>query len=135
MARSETQTHPPIWRACSTIRSGATPVFGFCSGFQLMVVALGVPLERIGRLEDGEPDPHPGYQPGWRTGLGYEPVGLVGAHPLHEGPRWLVFFVVVGARVRGRGLRKLWVCRLRWFGDVGVDTEAGGFVAWDRVRC
>ena len=67
------------------IRSGTTPVFGFCGGFQLMGVALGVPLERIGRLEDGEPDPHPEYQPGWRTEIGYESVELVGAHPLHEG--------------------------------------------------
>ena len=67
------------------IRSGRTPVFGFCGGFQLMGTALGAPLERVGRLHDGEPDPHPDYQPGWRTELGYGPVELLAEHRLLEG--------------------------------------------------
>jgi len=67
------------------VRSGATPVFGFCGGFQFMGEALGAPLERVGLLAEGEFDPHPDYQPGWRTELGYAPVVLVGEHPLHSG--------------------------------------------------
>lgn len=67
------------------VRSGTTPVFGFCGGFQLLGTALGASLERIGRLADGEEDPHPKYQPGWRKELGYEPVELIGDHPLLEG--------------------------------------------------
>ena len=64
------------------IRSGTTPVFGFCGGFQLLGTTLGAPLERIGRLADGEEDPHPNYQAGWRKELGNEPVELLGDHPL-----------------------------------------------------
>lgn len=67
------------------IRSGTTPVFGFCGGFQLMGVALGATLDRVGPVADGETDPHPDYQPGWRTELGYAPVELVGDHPLQVG--------------------------------------------------
>jgi GMP synthase (glutamine-hydrolysing) len=67
------------------IRSARTPVFGFCGGFQLLGRALGAPLERIGRLDDGEDDPHPKYQPGWRKELGYQPVELIGDHPLLDG--------------------------------------------------
>ena len=39
----------------------------------------------MGRLPDGAADPHPDYEPGWITELGYEPVRLVGDHPLHDG--------------------------------------------------
>ncbi len=67
------------------IRSGRTPVFGFCGGFQLIGRTLGARLERIGPLRDGETDPHPRYEPGWRKELGYEPVELVGRHPLLTG--------------------------------------------------
>jgi GMP synthase (glutamine-hydrolysing) len=67
------------------IRSGTTPVFGFCGGFQLLGTTLGAPLERIGRLDDGEEDPHPNYEPGWRKELGYEPVELLVDHPLLAG--------------------------------------------------
>ncbi|HEY5664837.1 MAG TPA: gamma-glutamyl-gamma-aminobutyrate hydrolase family protein [Ilumatobacter sp.] len=67
------------------IRSGHTPVFGFCGGYQLIGRTLGARLERIGRLGDGEDDPHPDYQPGWRKELGYQPVELVATHPLLAG--------------------------------------------------
>lgn len=67
------------------IRSGSTPVFGFCGGFQLMGTVLGASLERIGRLDADELDPHPKYEPGWRKELGYEPVELIGRHPLLDG--------------------------------------------------
>jgi len=67
------------------IRSGGTPVFGFCGGFQLLGQTLGARLERIGRLDDDEIDPHPKYQPGWRKELGYAPVDLVGEHRLLHG--------------------------------------------------
>jgi GMP synthase (glutamine-hydrolysing) len=67
------------------IRSGRTPVFGFCGGMQLMGTALGCRLDRIGRLAEGEDDPHPNYEPGWRKELGYRPVELVGDHPLLVG--------------------------------------------------
>jgi len=67
------------------IRSGATPVFGLCGGFQLLGTALGAPLERIGPLRDEEADPYPDYEPGWRKEIGYAPVELVGDHPLLAG--------------------------------------------------
>ena len=67
------------------VRDGDLPVFGFCGGLQFIASALGVEPVRMGRLPDGVDDPHPDYQPGWITELGYEPVTLVGDHPLHEG--------------------------------------------------
>jgi GMP synthase-like glutamine amidotransferase len=67
------------------VRSGATPVFGFCGGFQFIGRTLGATLDRVGPLGDGDDDPHPGYQPGWRKELGYEPVELVRDHPIVEG--------------------------------------------------
>jgi GMP synthase-like glutamine amidotransferase len=67
------------------IRSGETPVFGFCGGFQLLGTTLGAPLERIGRLRDGDPDPAPTYEPGWRKEVGYAPVELIGDHRLLAG--------------------------------------------------
>lgn len=67
------------------IRDLDLPVFGFCGGLQFIASALGVEPVRMGRLPDGVDDPHPEYQPGWITELGYEPVALVGEHPLHDG--------------------------------------------------
>ncbi len=67
------------------IRSGRTTVFGFCGGLQFMGTTLGARLERIGQLGDDEIDPHPNYEAGWRKELGYEPVALIGEHPLTTG--------------------------------------------------
>lgn len=67
------------------VRSGRTPVFGFCGGFQFLGRVLGARLERIGPLEPDEVDPHPDYQPGWRTELGYAPVEVIDDHPLVDG--------------------------------------------------
>ena len=67
------------------IRGGTTPVFGFCGGLQFIAETLGVEIVRIGRIPEGEDDPAPAYQPGWIKEVGYEPVRLVGSHPLHEG--------------------------------------------------
>ena len=67
------------------IRSGRTPVFGFCGGLQFMGTVLGARLVRVGPLGDDEVDPHPKYEPGWRKELGYEPVELIGEHPLLAG--------------------------------------------------
>lgn len=67
------------------IRSGTTPVFGLCGGMQLIGQTLGAPLDRIGRLDDGEEDSHPDYQPGWRKEVGYLPVEPIGDHPLLAG--------------------------------------------------
>lgn len=72
----------------SIIRDGAVPIFGFCGGHQLIAETLGVPIERIGELAEGEDDPNPEYAPGWRTEMGYRPVNLaVGSrdHPLLVG--------------------------------------------------
>jgi GMP synthase (glutamine-hydrolysing) len=60
-------------------------VFGFCGGLQFIGQTLGAKLDRIGRLDDGDVDPHPHYEPGWRKELGYLPVELVGDHPLLDG--------------------------------------------------
>lgn len=67
------------------IRSGTTPVFGFCGGLQFIGSTFGVEIERMGSLPDGAEDPHPDYNPGWITELGYEPVRPVGDHPLLDG--------------------------------------------------
>lgn len=67
------------------VRSGSTPVFGFCGGMQFIGRTLGATFERVGELLPGEPDPHPEFAPGWRTELGYEPVELLGTHPLLDG--------------------------------------------------
>jgi GMP synthase (glutamine-hydrolysing) len=67
------------------VRSGRTPVFGFCGGLQFMGTTLGAGLDRLGRLGADETDPHPKYEPGWRKELGYEPVELIGDHPLLDG--------------------------------------------------
>ena len=67
------------------VRTGRTPVFGFCGGMQFMGTTLGSRLDRIGRLADGDDDPHPDYEPGWQKELGYQPVELVGDHPLLAG--------------------------------------------------
>jgi len=67
------------------IRSGRTPVFGFCGGLQFMGTTLGARLDRIGRFGDDEVDPHPTFEAGWRKELGYQPVDLIGEHPLLAG--------------------------------------------------
>jgi GMP synthase (glutamine-hydrolysing) len=67
------------------VRSGRTPVFGFCGGMQFLGQQFRGRLERVGRLADDEPDPHPEYEPGWRKELGYQPVELIGDHPLLDG--------------------------------------------------
>ena len=67
------------------VRSGRTPVLGFCGGLQFMGTTLGAHLGRIGRLGVGEEDRHPSFEPGWRTEFGYEPVELIGDHPLLDG--------------------------------------------------
>ena len=67
------------------VRAGTTPVFGFCGGMQFIGRTLGATFERVGELASGEPDPHPEFAPGWRTELGYEPVELIGPHPLLDG--------------------------------------------------
>ena len=67
------------------IRTGRTPVFGFCGGMQFMGATLGSQLDQIGRLDDGADDPHPDYEPGWKKELGYQPVELIGDHPLLVG--------------------------------------------------
>ena len=67
------------------ITAGELPMFGFCGGFQLMADTLGAPLQRIGRLAEGDPDPNPNYAPGWKKEFGYEPVRLTGEHRMLEG--------------------------------------------------
>ncbi|HUS44394.1 MAG TPA: gamma-glutamyl-gamma-aminobutyrate hydrolase family protein [Ilumatobacteraceae bacterium] len=67
------------------VRSGRTPVFGFCGGLQFIGTALGARLDRIGRLGVAEIDEHPDYEPGWKKELGYQPVELLGDHPLLSG--------------------------------------------------
>lgn len=69
----------------SIVRSGRAPVFGFCGGMQFIGETLGSRLDRIGRLDEGDDDPHPNYEPGWRKELGYLPVELMSEHPLLDG--------------------------------------------------
>ncbi len=64
---------------------GVTPVFGFCGGLQFIARSLGVPVERVGPIPEGEPDLFDAYEPGWRKEVGYQPIQLVADHPLVEG--------------------------------------------------
>ena len=67
------------------IRDGTLPVFGFCGGLQFIAETLGVEVVRVGRIPAGEEDPAPTYQPGWIKEVGYQPIRLIGDHPLHAG--------------------------------------------------
>ena len=67
------------------IRDGTLPVFGFCGGLQFIAETLGVEVVRVGRIPAGEEDPAPTYQPGWIKEFGYQPIRLIGDHPLHAG--------------------------------------------------
>ncbi len=71
----------------SVVREGTVPVFGLCGGLQFMAATLGVEIRRVGRIPEGEDDPVPEYEPGWRKEVGYHPVSLVGDldHPLLAG--------------------------------------------------
>ena len=67
------------------VRTGTTPVFGFCGGLQFIAQTLGVDIRRIGPIPDGVEDPVPAYEPGWLKEVGYEPVHIVADHPLVAG--------------------------------------------------
>lgn len=66
------------------VTSGRLPVFGFCGGFQLLAGALGAELVELGPTDDppGEGSPYP---PGIKHEFGYQPVEMVGEHPLLSG--------------------------------------------------
>ena len=84
-AAPEVYDHADLDGLATIVRSGRTPVLGFCGGLQFMGTTLGARLDRVGRLGDDEVDPHPKYEPGWRKELGYEPVELISDHPLLDG--------------------------------------------------
>ncbi|MEA1902683.1 MAG: gamma-glutamyl-gamma-aminobutyrate hydrolase family protein [Actinomycetota bacterium] len=67
------------------ISDARIPIFGFCGGFQLMAETFGRPIEKIGPLEEGQVDPNPDYEPGWKTETGYAPIEVFGDHPLFAG--------------------------------------------------
>lgn len=67
------------------VRDARVPVFGFCGGMQYMAEFHGATVERMGRLDEGEDDPFPSWEPGWRKEAGYEPVELREEHPLVAG--------------------------------------------------
>ena len=69
----------------AVVRDSELPVFGFCGGLQFIASSLGVDPVRMGRLSEDVDDPHPMYEPGWITELGYAPVRPVGSHPLLDG--------------------------------------------------
>ena len=71
----------------SLVRDDALPMFGFCGGLQFIASTLGVEIRRMGPIPDGEEDPAPDYEPGWRKEVGYQPVRPTGdlAHPLLAG--------------------------------------------------
>ena len=85
MARHPRCTTSTSAKACARSFVGATsPSLDSAAGCSYPG-ALGVAPVRMGRLPGGAADPHPDYEPGWITELGYEPVRLVGDHPLHHG--------------------------------------------------
>ncbi len=69
----------------AVVRSLSVPMFGFCGGLQFIAETLGASVGRIGKLAAGDVDPHPEYEPGWYTELGYESVTVVADHPLTDG--------------------------------------------------
>ena len=67
------------------ITSKKWPIFGFCGGFEALAEAFGTPLAPIGPLADGEVDPSPGFAPGMKKELGYQPIKIIKSHPLLTG--------------------------------------------------
>ena len=53
----------------SIISEKAWPMFAFCGGFQVMSETFGAPLQPIGPLPPGAPDPHPDFAPGQQKEL------------------------------------------------------------------
>ena len=67
------------------IRQTELPLFGFCGGHQVIGKALGVPLEPIGPIPEGEHDPDPKRSPGMLKEYGYFGVPLTATHPVLDG--------------------------------------------------
>ena len=61
------------------------PTFCFCGGMQVMGETYGAPLERIGKLDEGEEDILPQMAPGMKKEFGYQPIPIHKEHPVLEG--------------------------------------------------
>lgn len=76
------------------VREGDLPMIGFCGGHQL-IAELCAPYNDeeitamrsypIRKLREGEPDPNPGYHPGFMKEWGVYPISIVRDDPLFAG--------------------------------------------------
>ena len=68
------------------IQNSGLPVFGFCGGLQCMSLALGAKLELLDIPADAEEtDTLKKWPNGYWGEVGYNPIELLGDHPLLEG--------------------------------------------------
>lgn len=66
-------------------KSKEWPTFCFCGGMHVMGETFGAPLERIGKLEEGEEDILPQMAPGMKKEFGYQGIPIHKSHPMLEG--------------------------------------------------
>ena len=67
----------------------AWPTIGFCGGHQIMAESYGAPIDAVGPLAPGEPEPvmpkNFGFKAGVRQERGFMPVRVTKPHPLLDG--------------------------------------------------
>ena len=71
-----------IW---AMVRETRKPMIAFCGGFHQVYLACGGKCADMRRLNPGEPDPNPKYQPGRLKEWGFCKIKVVKRDPLFEG--------------------------------------------------
>lgn len=71
----------------AVMRAAAWPTIAFCGGHHILAQTYGAPINPIGPLPPGVPDPFPeyDYSPGMLQERGFMPVRVTAPHPLFEG--------------------------------------------------
>lgn len=69
------------------LQEAAWPTLGFCAGHQIMAQTYGAPIDAIGPLPPGAPDPYraSGYPAGIKQECGFVPVRVAQRHTLFDG--------------------------------------------------
>lgn len=67
------------------LKGAAVPILGLSGGYGLIVSAYGGKCGHMRRLEPGEPDPYPAYEPGWMKEWGACRVRIRRPDPLFSG--------------------------------------------------
>lgn len=85
MARSKSINSALDKELFALIRETNVPMIGFCGGLHLIVQAYGGKIEYMRKLNPGEVDPNPNYQPGWFKEWGFLPLRAIRGDPLFAG--------------------------------------------------